>query len=192
MQNETHVGKYIVKSFSVQGPLLVSPPVFGDERGFFTERYRVQEFSEMGIPPMVQENYSRSQAMVLRGLHFQFDQPQGKLVTATRGKILDVAVDIRAESSTFGQHIAVTLDGSKPEWFWIPAGFAHGFLVLSDEGADVSYKVNNVYNAAGEGAIRWDDSSLGIDWRLGQTAPVLSAKDLVAPTWAEYRKNPRF
>jgi dTDP-4-dehydrorhamnose 3,5-epimerase len=201
MKKENYIGKYLVTSFSIQGPLRITPPVFGDDRGFFTERFRLQEFSEMGIPAMVQENYSRSQANVLRGLHYQFDQPQGKLVTATRGKILDVAVDIRVQSPTFGQHLSVILDGAKPEWFWIPPGFAHGFLVISDEGADVLYKVNNVYNPAGEGAIRWDDSNLGIDWldSLGggatvgpQKSPVLSAKDLVAPAWEDYKKAPRF
>ena len=184
------VGSYSITPFSIQGPLLISPKILGDSRGFFTERFKTKEFQEIGLPVFVQENYSRSQSRVLRGLHYQFDRPQGKCVTATRGKIFDVAVDIRASSPTFGQHLTVILDGAKPEWFWVPAGFAHGFCVISDEGADVEYKVDTLYNPAGEGAIQWNDSELKIEWPI--TEPSLSAKDQVTSSFAKYKMEPKF
>lgn len=184
------VGTYAVTQFSIQGPLLISPKILGDSRGFFTERFKTKEFQEIGLPPFVQENYSRSQSQVLRGLHFQFDRPQGKCVTVTRGKILDVAVDIRVASPTFGQHLTVILDGSKPEWFWVPAGFAHGFCVLSENGADVEYKVDVLYNASGEGAIQWNDPELKIEWSVSE--PKLSEKDQTAMSFAKYKMEPKF
>lgn len=185
-----NVGQFEVTHFSIEGVLLISPKIWGDERGFFTERYRSAEFHEMGIPSMLQENYSRSQSNVLRGLHFQYDQPQSKLVTVTRGQIFDVAVDLRSGSKTFGQHISVELTGDRPQWFYVPAGFAHGFCVTSPEGADVLYKVDQVYNAKGESAIAWDDSDLKINWPLKE--PLLSAKDRQSPSFASYRKAPHF
>jgi dTDP-4-dehydrorhamnose 3,5-epimerase len=184
------VGSFAVTQFSIQGPLLISPKVWGDSRGFFTERYRSEEFRTIGLPPFVQENYSRSQNRVLRGLHYQWDQPQGKCVTATRGRIFDVALDIRPKSPTYGQHLSVILEGNKPEWFWIPAGFAHGFCVLSEEGADVDYKEDAIYNPKAEAAILWNDPALKIDWPIDN--PTLSAKDIAAITFADYQKDPKF
>jgi dTDP-4-dehydrorhamnose 3,5-epimerase len=186
------VGSYTVKKFEIAGPLHILTKCFGDDRGFFTERFRTSDFSQMGLPTFVQENYSRSQAKVLRGLHFQYDRPQGKLITITRGKVLDVAVDIRTGSPTFGKSLSVVLDGAEPSWFWLPPGFAHGFSVISPEGADVMYKVDNLYNAAGEGAIRWNDSELGINWQLNDKEPILSAKDTAGPSFADYKLAPRF
>lgn len=188
LEKISNVGNFQVQSFAIQGPLLISPKILGDARGFFTERFRTAEFKEMGLPNYIQENYSRSQVNVLRGLHYQYDPPQGKLVTATRGKILDVIVDIRHKSPTYGQHLKVELSGDLAQWFWVPAGFAHGFCVLSQEGADVMYKVDNLYNAAGEGAILWNDPELGIQWPVRE--PLLSGKDQASPTFADYRKKP--
>lgn len=179
------------KTFEISGPLLISPTILGDARGFFCERFRVDQFKELGINhPFIQDNYSRSAFGILRGLHFQWDQPQGKLVTCTHGAILDVAVDIRIKSPTFGKHITVELHGNKPEWLWVPPGFAHGFLVLSPEGADVSYKVNALWNGKGEGGIAWNDSELAIDWR--NKNPLLSEKDQIAMSFTEYIKSPKF
>lgn len=180
-----------IKKFKVEGPLLISPKMVGDSRGFFCERFRVDQFKEMGIHNnFIQDNYSRSSFGILRGLHYQWQEPQSKLVTCTKGMILDVAVDIRAQSPTFGQTVIAELNGDKPEWLWVPAGFAHGFLVLSQEGADVSYKVDALWNAKGEGGIRWNDPDLNIHWP--NQSPLLSDKDKVATLFAEYKVNPKF
>jgi dTDP-4-dehydrorhamnose 3,5-epimerase len=179
------------KKYNIEGPILVSPKILGDSRGFFCERYRVDSFKDLGIPnTFIQDNYSRSAYGILRGLHYQWEQPQSKLVTCTRGLILDVAVDIRKSSPTFGQYVMAELNGDKPEWLWVPAGFAHGFLVISKEGADVSYKVDNLWNAKGEGGIRWDDPAIGIPWPIAN--PSLSDKDRLAPSLGDYSKAPRF
>ena len=181
----------LVKNFNIAGPLLVTCKTLGDERGFFCERYRQDFFNEIGLSsPFVQENFSRSQTNVLRGLHYQFDRPQGKLVTCMRGLILDVAVDIRQSSPTFGQSLAVELDGHRPQWFWIPPGFAHGFLVKSKDGADLLYKVTEYYNPKGEAGIHWADSAFKIDWSCEN--PVLSEKDRIQPSFEDYKKNPYF
>lgn len=180
-----------VTEFEIQGPKLIELRTFGDGRGFFVERYRKDLFSEIGLPAtLVQDNFSRSQADVLRGLHYQFDAPQGKLVTALSGRIFDVAVDIRKNSSTFGQYVSVEIDGQRPAWFWIPPGFAHGFLVLSPEGADVMYKVDAYYNAKGEAGIAWNDRELAVAWP--KPNPLLSEKDAAQPGWGAYRANPKF
>jgi dTDP-4-dehydrorhamnose 3,5-epimerase len=180
-----------VTEFRIQGPKLIEPKMFGDERGFFSERYRRDIFSDLGIANvLIQDNFSRSAAKVLRGLHFQFNRPQGKLVTALTGSLLDVIVDIRRDSLTFGETMAVELSGDKPRWFWVPPGFAHSFLVLSPEGADVLYKVDAYYNASGEGGLKWNDPDLSIDWPTKN--PLISARDQVLPSWQEYLKNPRF
>jgi dTDP-4-dehydrorhamnose 3,5-epimerase len=179
-----------VTKFSIQGPLLIEPKMIGDSRGFFVERFRKDVYLELGLPEFIQDNYSRSSGQVLRGLHFQYDRPQGKLVSAVRGAIFDVAVDIRETSPTFGQHVAVELHGDRPAWFWVPAGFAHGFRVLSAEGADLLYKVNADYNAQGEGGIAFDDSDLGIQWP--GSSPEISERDRKMPSWKAYLVQPRF
>ena len=149
--------------------------MFADDRGFFLETYTEREFAAAGIAArFVQDNQSRSKRRVLRGLHYQLDHPQGKLVRVTRGKIFDVAADIRAGSPTFGKWVGVVLDDEKKQALWIPAGFAHGFCVLSDE-ADVVYKATDFYTPSSEKGIRWDDPMLGIQWPIKD--PILSEKD---------------
>jgi len=157
--------------------LIIEPKIFGDSRGFFFESFNAREFTRLtGVDAhFVQDNHSRSQRGVLRGLHYQIDNPQGKLVRVTQGEVLDVAVDIRRSSPTFGRWVATRLCAADHRQFWIPAGFAHGFLVLS-ESADFLYKTTEYYNPAAERCIRWDDPQLAIDWGL-ETAPLLSAKD---------------
>jgi len=157
--------------------LIIEPKVFGDSRGFFLESFNAREFAKAtGVEArFVQDNHSRSQRGVLRGLHYQIDNPQGKLVRVTQGEVLDVAVDIRRSSPTFGRWVAARLNADDHRQFWIPPGFAHGFLVLS-ESADFLYKTTDYYNPAAERCIRWDDPQLAIDWGL-EVPPLLSAKD---------------
>ncbi|MNP13882.1 dTDP-4-dehydrorhamnose 3,5-epimerase [compost metagenome] len=157
--------------------LIIEPKVFGDSRGFFLESFNAREFAKAtGVEArFVQDNHSRSQRGVLRGLHYQIDNPQGKLVRVTQGEVLDVAVDIRRSSPTFGRWVAARLNADDHRQFWIPPGFAHGFLVLS-ESADFLYKTTDYYNPGAERCIRWDDPQLAIDWGL-EVPPLLSAKD---------------
>jgi len=164
----------------------VRPRVHRDERGFFCERWNGEHTAALGLPPFVQDNHSRSQRWVLRGLHFQAPPAaQGKLVSVVRGRIFDVAVDLRSRSPTFGRWAGTTLDADHPEHVWIPAGYAHGFLALSSE-ADVLYKVTAGYAPALEGGVAWDDPDVGIEWPLepGRT-PRLSAKDETWPRLAD-------
>jgi dTDP-4-dehydrorhamnose 3,5-epimerase len=170
-----------IQKFDIEGPLLIHLKTFHDNRGFFVERYNEAKFKELGLPTkFVQDNFSRSAYGVLRGLHYQFNPPQGKLVSCTSGEIFDVAVDVRKGSPTFGKHVSVTLNGDRPASFWIPAGFAHGFCVTSKDGADVLYKVDNLWSPGGEGSILWNDADLGIQWPIA--TPTLSEKDISANT----------
>lgn len=159
---------------------IIEPPLFGDSRGFFFELYQQKNFNEhiTLTKPFVQDNISRSQKGVLRGLHYQYQQSQGKLVTVLRGAVFDVAVDIRQGSPTFGKWVGVELSEENHRQLWIPEGFAHGFYVLSDV-ADFYYKCNDYYNPSFERSIRWDDPSLAITWPL-QGQPQLSTKDAKA------------
>ena len=168
--------------------LLITPHVHHDERGFFLERWNERAFAALGLPAFVQDNHSRSRRDTLRGLHFQAPpHAQGKLVSAVRGRVFDVAVDLRSSSPTYGRWAGVTLDGDEPRWLWLPSGFAHGFLVLSDQ-ADVLYKVSAGYAPQAEGGITWDDPDLGIAWPLEAGAtPTLSAKDAAWPRLAALR-----
>jgi dTDP-4-dehydrorhamnose 3,5-epimerase len=160
---------------AIPGVLIIEPKRFGDARGFFTELYQADRYAGSGIAPrFVQDNLSRSAQGVLRGLHFQNPRPQGKLVTVLRGFVLDVAVDVRAGSPTFGRHVAVELSEENRRQFWVPRGFAHGFVVRS-ETADFFYKCDELYSPADEIVLRFDDPALGIDW--GCAAPELSARD---------------
>lgn len=164
---------------------IVESPVYSDDRGFFTEVFRSDAFAQMGLPTFYeQDNHSRSVRHALRGLHFQLNRPQGKLIRVVSGKVFDVAVDIRRSSSTFGKWVGVTLEAGDGRQLWIPPGFAHGFVVLSDF-ADVSYKCTTAYNAASERSISCKDPHLGIEWPLpeGVTA-LMSAKDVAAPMLA--------
>lgn len=157
--------------------VMLEPKVFGDERGFFFESYNEQSFAEVigRSVRFVQDNHSRSTRGVLRGLHYQVEQPQGKLVRVIAGEIFDVAVDIRRDSATFGQWVGAMLSAGNRRQLWVPEGFAHGFLVLSDV-AEVLYKTTDFYAPEHERCIRWNDPDLDIDWPLNME-PVLSAKD---------------
>lgn len=166
------------------GVLRLRPRIFSDERGWFTETWNEARFREGGLPSgFVQDNQSRSHKNVLRGLHFQLQQPQGKLVRAVAGRIFDVAVDIRRSSSHFGRWTGLELTAESAEMLWIPPGFAHGFLVLS-ESADVLYKTTDFYSAPSERTIRWDDPTLGIAWPLAGL-PIVSAKDAAGATFEQ-------
>jgi dTDP-4-dehydrorhamnose 3,5-epimerase len=160
---------------------LLEPRVFNDERGFFLESFNQDSFcDDLGLDTaFVQDNHSRSTGPVLRGLHYQIQQPQGKLVRVVVGEIFDVAVDIRRQSSTFGQWVGYTLSANNFRQLWVPPGFAHGFLVLS-EVAEVLYKTTNYYAPEHERAILWNDADLAIDWPLAGKTPILSAKDQAA------------
>ena len=172
-----------VTETALPGVLLLEPRVFRDPRGAFLEVWQQERYAGLGIAPtFVQDNVSRSAAGVLRGLHVQYPQSQGKLVSVLRGTVLDVAVDVRVGSPTFGRSVARELSDDNRQQLWIPAGFAHGFVVTSEE-AIFSYKCTDVYDAAAELSVRWDDPALGIEWPLRD--PIVSPKDAAAPTLAE-------
>lgn len=159
--------------------ILIEPAVFQDERGFFFESYQKKRFAEIGIPfEFVQDNHSKSVQGVLRGLHYQIRQPQGKLVRVIAGEIFDVAVDIRRGSPTFGQWVGDYLSAENKRMIWIPRGFAHGFLVTSRE-AEVIYKTTDYYAPQWERTIAWNDPTLNIRWPLGNLSLIISAKDAV-------------
>jgi dTDP-4-dehydrorhamnose 3,5-epimerase len=161
---------------SLTGVLLLEPQVFGDDRGFFLESYNRRKFAELGIEEdFVQDNHSYSIRNTLRGLHYQVRQPQGKLIRAITGAILDAAVDLRRNSPTFGQAETFSLSGENKRMAWIPAGFAHGFRVVS-ETAHVMYKTTDFYSLPDERTLSWDDPDLNIDWQL-DGPPILSPKD---------------
>jgi dTDP-4-dehydrorhamnose 3,5-epimerase len=159
----------------IPGMLIIEPKVFGDNRGFFTELYQSDRYAGTGIlTTFVQDNLSRSAGNVLRGLHIQNPRPQGKLVTVLDGAVVDVAVDVRVGSPTFGQHVKVELTDENRRQFWVPRGFAHGFLLLS-ESADFFYKCDDLYSPADELVLQWDDPALDIDW--GIASPQVSQRD---------------
>jgi dTDP-4-dehydrorhamnose 3,5-epimerase len=168
--------------------LLVEPRVFGDERGFFLESYNQAAFEQAtGLAArFVQDNHSRSGHGVLRGLHFQIRQPQGKLVRVTSGRVFDVAVDLRRSSPRLGQWVGVELSGENKRQLWIPPGFAHGFVVLSDS-ADFLYKTTDYYAPEFERTLAWNDPRVGVQWPLDQLqgAPALSGKDSSASAWSD-------
>ena len=168
--------------------LILEPKVFGDDRGFFIESYNAQKFTDAtGLKcEFVQDNHSRSSKGVLRGLHYQIQQPQGKLVRVTSGEVFDVAVDIRASSPTFGKWVGARLSEENKRQMWVPPGFAHGFLVLSDH-ADFLYKTTDFYAPQYECCIKWDDPSIGIQWPITEP-PILSAKDNAGLSLQEAKK----
>jgi dTDP-4-dehydrorhamnose 3,5-epimerase len=156
--------------------VLIKPKVFGDERGWFFEVWEARKFAAAGLDvPFVQDNYSRSVKGTLRGLHYQIQQPQGKLVRVTQGEVFDVAVDLRRSSPTFGKWVGTILSGDNKHQLWVPPGFAHGFYVLS-ESAEFFYKCTDFYAPQHERTLRWDDPELGVAWPL-KGAPILSPKD---------------
>jgi dTDP-4-dehydrorhamnose 3,5-epimerase len=170
--------------------LIIEPKVFGDRRGFSFEAFTADRYASHGMSgPFVQDNISRSAYAVLRGLHLQNPKSQGKLVTVVRGRVFDVAVDVRLGSPTFGQHVAVELNDDNRRQVWVPRGFAHGFVVLS-ETADVFYKCDEFYSPADEIAVRWNDPAIGIAW--GIDSPAMSARDAAAPLLAEIRTLPAY
>ena len=178
-----------VTQLELEGLVLVELAVHGDQRGFFIERFHAGRFEACGLPTtFVQDNHSRSAPGVLRGLHYQHTPAQGKLIGVIRGRIWDVAVDIRPDSPTFGRSLGIQLSDMNGLLLWIPPGFAHGFCVLGDEPADVLYKVDTPYNPAGEGGIAWDDPHLAVAWPVSD--PVVSARDQQLASFAQYRADP--
>jgi dTDP-4-dehydrorhamnose 3,5-epimerase len=170
--------------------LIIEPTLFGDQRGFFVETYQFPRYAAHGVNrPFVQDNMSRSGHGVLRGLHLQNPFTQGKLVTALRGRVLDVAVDVRVGSPNFGRHVAVELSEENRRQLWIPRGFAHGFAVLS-ETADFFYKCDDFYSPKDEVSIRWNDPAIGINWIV--ETPLLSAKDAHAPLLNDVKNLPLY
>ena len=164
---------------SLPGCVIIEPAVFGDERGFFFETWNADRYGEHGLPTkFVQSNVSASARGVLRGLHYQWPNPQGKLVSVLEGEVYDVAVDIRRGSPHFGRWSSVILSAENKRQFWIPEGFAHGFAVLSER-AIFSYLCTAQYDRAADAGVRWDDASIGIDWPISE--PLLSDKDAKAP-----------
>ena len=167
------------------GVNLIEPRVFGDDRGFFLESWNARAFADAGLDlDFVQDNHSRSARHVLRGLHYQIVDPQGKLVRVTAGAVFDVAVDLRRSSPFFGKWAGYELSAENKRMLWVPPGFAHGFVVLSDS-ADFLYKCTSLYAPANERALAWNDPAVGIDWPIGDATPLLSGKDAVAPVLAD-------
>jgi len=167
------------------GVKLIEPRVFGDERGFFLESWNARSFAEHGLDlDFVQDNHSRSARGVLRGLHYQLESPQGKLVRVTAGAVFDVAVDVRRASPHFGRWVGYELSEANKRMLWVPPGFAHGFVVLS-ESADFLYKCTQFYDGSNDRGIRWNDPAIGIAWPLAGITPQLSGKDAAAPLLAD-------
>lgn len=168
---------------------ILEPAVFGDERGFFMETFRTDEFvRQTGAKPFVQDNHSKSAQGILRGLHYQLEHTQGKLVRVVSGAVFDVAVDMRQSSPTFGRWVGVELSAENKRQLWVPEGFAHGFYVLT-ESAEFVYKCTDYYHPQSEASLLWNDSTVGIDWPLvNGAAPKLSAKDLNGLAFAEAPK----
>ena len=180
------MAKFTFEKTGIKGLYIINPSVFKDERGYFMEIYNKSEFKEAGLDlNFVQDNHSKSKKGVLRGLHFQYKHPQGKLLRVIKGEVYDVAVDLRYKSDTYGKWYGIILSEENRKLFYIPEGFAHGFLVLSGE-AIFSYKCTNFYYPEDEGGIIWNDKVIGIDWPLGKVEEiVLSAKDKQWKTLAQ-------
>lgn len=184
------MGKIKVTACEIEGLYVIEPAVFKDERGYFMETYNQNDFKEAGLNlAFVQDNQSMSVKGVLRGLHFQKEFPQGKLVRAVRGSVFDVAVDLRSNSKTYGKWFGVELSADNKKQFYIPEGFAHGFLVLSDE-AEFAYKCTDFYHPGDEGGLLWSDPEIGIDWPIPEGMElIISEKD---KNWGTIRETFRF
>ena len=180
------MGKISVETTPIEGLLVITPKVFGDERGYFMETYNIEDFREAGLDcTFVQDNQSASKKGVIRGLHFQIEHPQDKLVRVIRGEVFDVAVDMRKGSPTYGQWYGVRLSEENKKMFFIPKNFAHGFLVLSDY-AEFTYKCTELYHPNDEGGIIYNDPNIGIDWPIeDEAALIFSEKDKHWPTLKE-------
>lgn len=170
---------------AIEDVVIIEPAVFGDDRGFFMESWNAARFAEAGIDAaFVQDNHSRSARGVLRGLHYQVNQPQGKLVRVAAGRVFDAVVDLRRASPSFGKWVAVELSADNKRMLWVPPGLGHGFLTLED-GTDFLYKCTEYYSPRDERSIRWDDPTIGIEWPLGGMTPRLSAKDEAGQSFSE-------
>ena len=181
---------YTVTPTAIPEVLILEPQVFGDARGFFFESFNQRDFAEKtGVNlPFVQDNHSKSAQGVLRGLHYQIQNPQGKLVRVVQGRVFDVAVDLRQSSATLGQWVGVYLDADKHQQLWVPPGFAHGFVVLS-ETAEFLYKTTDYYDPHSEACLAWCDSTVGIDWPIPAGIEVsLNAKDAAGLAWDQALK----
>ena len=179
------MGKFNFIKTSIEGVTIIEPTVYGDARGYFMETYNAREFNEAGLNmTFVQDNESKSKKGVLRGLHFQKTNPQGKLVRVIEGEVFDVAVDLRKGSPTFGKWEGVILSAENKKQFYIPEGFAHGFFVLSEHSV-MSYKCTDFYHPEDEGGLMWNDPAIGIDWKsvAGDVEPLLSEKDTKHPAF---------
>ncbi len=189
------MGKFKRIDTKIEGVYVIEPTVFGDNRGYFMETYSTAEFEEIGITNnFVQDNQSKSRKGVLRGLHFQKENIQAKLVRCIKGEVFDVAVDLRPGSKTYGQWEGVVLSEENKKMFFVPKGFAHGFLVLTDE-AEFTYKCDDLYNPAAEGGLKWDDPDVGIEWPLGDMKVedlLTSEKDGKWPSLKELKETDLF
>lgn len=183
------MGKFNFIKTGIEGVTIIEPTVFGDDRGYFMETYQYNDFSAGGIDvKFVQDNQSKSKKGVLRGLHFQKQYPQSKLVRVIKGEVYDVAVDLRKDSPTYGKYEGVLLSEQNKRQFFIPKGFAHGFVVLSDE-AEFVYKVDDFYHPNDEGGLMWNDPDIGIDWPIpADMEIILSDKDKLNPSFKELNK----
>lgn len=177
-----------ISTIKIEGLKIIEPRIFPDDRGYFYESYSEKKYREVGIDAtFVQDNQSFSQKGALRGLHGQAEPfAQGKLVRVLQGRVLDVAVDIRKNSPTFGQYVTVELSGENHKQFWIPAGFLHGFVTLEDD-TIFTYKINNYYDKASEIGVLWNDPTLNIDWQTDLSNVLLSPKDEILPTFAGFK-----
>ena len=190
MSNLNQHPKISVTSTAIPEVLIIEPKVFGDERGWFTESFNAQEFSDAtGIrTDFVQDNHSFSRQLTLRGMHYQLEKPQGKLVRVIAGSVFDVAVDLRISSLTFGKWVGVELSAANHKQLWVPEGFAHGFVVLSQT-AEFLYKTTDYYHPQSEVCLVWNDPTVGIQWPLSAGAsPNLNAKDLAGLSWEKAPK----
>jgi dTDP-4-dehydrorhamnose 3,5-epimerase len=190
MPNLNQHPKISVTSTAIPDVLIIEPKVFGDERGWFTESFNAQEFSDAtGIrTDFVQDNHSFSRQLTLRGMHYQLEKPQGKLVRVIAGSVFDVAVDLRISSLTFGKWVGVELSAENHKQLWVPEGFAHGFIVLS-ETAEFLYKTTDYYHPQSEVCLAWNDPTVGIRWPLSVgVSPNLNAKDLAGLSWEKAPK----
>lgn len=189
------MGKFKKIETSIEGVYIIEPTVFGDNRGYFMETYSEKDFEEIGITNhFVQDNQSKSKRGVLRGLHFQKENSQAKLVRCIKGEVFDVAVDLRPNSKTYGKWEGVRLSEENKKMFMIPRGFAHGFLVLSDE-AEFTYKCDDIYNPSAEGGLAWNDKDVAIDWPLGDMKIedlLTSEKDSKWPSLLELKETDLF
>lgn len=186
------MGKFNFIETPIKDMYVVDPSVFGDDRGYFMETYSYEEFKEAGLDMVfVQDNQSKSKKGVLRGLHFQTKNPQGKLVRVIKGKVFDVGVDLRANSPTFGKWYGEILSDENKKQLYVPEGFAHGFVVLSED-AEFVYKCTRGYDPTGEGGLRWNDPDIAIEWPIDEDIEILlSDKDKIQPFFKEYKEDNR-